>query len=132
MSVNTKRRWYSLSASRSLLSICYCSVAQRCLHRHRLSLVRLSNTYWEIRILKVRDAHLLGQIVVDDESVLAVVPEVFAHGAAGVWGQVLQRGGVRGGGADHDGVLHGIYKGKAFCRIHFLKKKKKDALRLSF
>ncbi len=39
---------------------------------------------------------------------LAVVSEVLSHGAARVWGQVLQRGSIRGGGRDHDGVLHGI------------------------
>lgn len=39
---------------------------------------------------------------------LAVVSEVLSHGAARVWGQVLQRSSIRGGGRDHDGVLHGI------------------------
>ena len=40
---------------------------------------------------------LLGQIVVDDESVHAVVAEELTHGAAGVGGQVLERGSVRSG-----------------------------------
>jgi len=52
--------------------------------------------------------HLLGQVVVDDERVLAVVPEVLAHGAAGVGRQVLQWGGVRSGGRHHNGVAHGV------------------------
>lgn len=39
---------------------------------------------------------------------LAVVSEVLSHGAARVGGQVLQGGGVGGGGRDHDGVLHGV------------------------
>ncbi len=39
---------------------------------------------------------------------LAVVSEVLSHGAARVGGQVLQRSSIRGGGRDHDGVLHGI------------------------
>ena len=37
---------------------------------------------------------LLGQVVVDDEGVLAVVHPVLAHGAAGVGGEVLERGRV--------------------------------------
>ena len=40
---------------------------------------------------------LLGQIIVDDESVHAVVAEELAHGAAGVGGQVLERSSVRSG-----------------------------------
>ena len=40
---------------------------------------------------------LLGQIVVDDESVHAVVAEELAHGAARVGGQVLEGGSVRSG-----------------------------------
>ena len=50
---------------------------------------------------------LLGQVVVDDEGVLAVVHPVLAHGAAGVGGQVLERGGVGGAGQDHHRVLEG-------------------------
>lgn len=38
----------------------------------------------------------------------AVVSEVLAHGAAGVWSQVLQRSSIRCGGGHHDGVLHSI------------------------
>ena len=45
---------------------------------------------------------LLGQIVEDDEGVHAVVTEELAHGAAGVGCQVLQGGGVRGGGRHHN------------------------------
>ena len=52
--------------------------------------------------------HLLGQIIIDDQGVLAIVPEVLSHGAARVWGQVLQGSSIRGGGRDHDSVLHGI------------------------
>lgn len=51
---------------------------------------------------------LLGQIVVDDEGVHAVVTEVLSHGTARVGSQVLQGSGIRGCGTDHDGVLHGI------------------------
>lgn len=39
---------------------------------------------------------------------LAIISEVLSHGAARVWSKVLQGGGVRGSGRDHDGVLHGI------------------------
>ena len=50
---------------------------------------------------------LLGQVVVDDEGVLAVVHPVLAHGAPGVGGQVLERGRVGGAGQDDHGVLEG-------------------------
>merc|ERR1719167_944796 len=55
---------------------------------------------------------LLGQIVKDDDSVHAVVPEVLAHSAARVGGQVLQRSSIRGSGRHNDGVLHGISIGE--------------------
>ena len=37
---------------------------------------------------------LLGQVIEDDEGILAAVPEVLAHGAAGVGGDELHGGGV--------------------------------------
>ena len=70
---------------------------------------------------------LLGQVIVDDEhgaalvlgarglAVLAVVDEVLAHGGAGHRRDVLQRGGVGGGGGHDDGVLHGAM---ALERLH--------------
>ena len=51
---------------------------------------------------------LLGEIVVDDESVLSVVAEVFSDGASGVGGQELERSGLGGGGSDDDGVLEAV------------------------
>jgi len=51
---------------------------------------------------------LLGQVVVDDDGVLAVVAEVLAHGAAGERRDVLQRGGLGRRGCHHDGVVHGV------------------------
>ena len=53
---------------------------------------------------------LLGEIVVNDESVLAVVSEIFSHGTAGVRSQVLKGSGVGGGGGHDDGVFHGVWK----------------------
>src|SRR6266540_3479711 len=50
---------------------------------------------------------MLGQVVVDAESVTAGVAEVLAHGAARVRGDVLQRRGFGGRGEDHGGVGHG-------------------------
>lgn len=52
--------------------------------------------------------HLLGQIIIDDEGMFAVVSEILSHGAAGVGSQVLQRSGIRSSSRHHDGVLHGI------------------------
>ena len=50
---------------------------------------------------------LLGQVVVDDEGVLAVLHPVLAHGAPGVGGQVLERGRVGRTGQHHHRVLEG-------------------------
>ena len=55
------------------------------------------------RHLPVGDS-LLGQIVEDDDSVHAVVSEVFSHGNTGVRCKVLQRGSIRGGGRDDNSV----------------------------
>ena len=38
---------------------------------------------------------------------LAVVPEIFAHGATGEGGDILHRRRIGGAGGDHRGVLHG-------------------------
>jgi len=51
---------------------------------------------------------LLGQIVVDDESVLTRVPEILSHGATRVGGEELEGGGVGRGGGDDDAVLVGV------------------------
>ena len=50
---------------------------------------------------------MLGEIIVNHEGVLTVVQEILAHGAAAVRREVLQRCGVRCGGVDDDGVVHG-------------------------
>jgi hypothetical protein len=50
---------------------------------------------------------LLGQIVIDDQGVHAVVAEELAHGGAGERSQELQRGRLRGRGGDDDGVVQG-------------------------
>src|SRR3569833_2243379 len=50
---------------------------------------------------------LLGQVVVHDQRVFAAVAEVFAHRAARVGRDELQRGGHGGAGGDDDGVGHG-------------------------
>ena len=49
---------------------------------------------------------VLGQVVVDDEDVLALVHEVLGHGAGGVGRQVLE-GGRTGRGGDDDRVVQG-------------------------
>ena len=51
---------------------------------------------------------LLGQIIVHNERMLAVVSEPFTHGASSEWGNVLKRGGFGSGGGNDDGVLHRI------------------------
>ena len=57
---------------------------------------------------------VLGEIIVNDECVLdslaadghAVLHDLFAHGASGVWRDVLQRGRVGSIGAHDDGIFH--------------------------
>lgn len=50
---------------------------------------------------------LLGEIVIDDQSMLSVVSEVLSNGAAGVWGQELKRSSLGGGSGDDARVVHG-------------------------
>src|SRR3972149_1513552 len=59
----------------------------------------------EERELPVRD-RVLGEVVVDDEGVHAVVPEVLAYGAARVRGCELQRRGRARCGGNDDRVVH--------------------------
>ena len=49
---------------------------------------------------------VLAQVVVDDQHVLALIHEVFGHGAAGIGRDVLQGRKLGRGGADHDGIVH--------------------------
>ena len=51
---------------------------------------------------------LLGEVVVDDERVLAVLHPVLAHGAAGVGGEVLVRGGIPRRGHHNHRVLERV------------------------
>ena len=51
---------------------------------------------------------LLGQIVIDDESVLSVVTEVLTNGTAGVGSQELERSGIGCSSSDDDRVLHAV------------------------
>lgn len=51
---------------------------------------------------------LLGQVIVDDQSVLAVVTEPLAHSATREGSKVLERGSLGGSRSDDDGVLHGV------------------------
>ena len=53
-------------------------------------------------------ANLFGKIVINDESMFSVVPEVLSHSTAGVGGQVLQWGCIRRCGTHYDSVLHCI------------------------
>ena len=55
----------------------------------------------EERHLSVGDS-LLGQVIVDDASVLSVVSEPLSHSASREGGEVLERGGLRGSGGDDD------------------------------
>ena len=50
---------------------------------------------------------LLGQVIIDDQCVLSLVTEVFAHGASRIGCDVLQRGRITRTGRYDDGVFHG-------------------------
>ena len=60
---------------------------------------------------------VFGQVVVHNEHIPALAHEIFAQGAAGVGGDILQGRGRPGGGADHAGVLHGAPAGKVFHQL---------------
>ena len=60
---------------------------------------------------------LLRQIVVNDESVLAVVTEPLAHGTAGEGSKVLKGSGFRCGSGDNDRVLHRIVLLESFDEL---------------
>lgn len=51
---------------------------------------------------------LLGQIVINDNSVLAVVTEPFAHSTPGEGSDVLKRSSFRGGSCHNDTIFHGV------------------------
>jgi hypothetical protein len=57
--------------------------------------------------LSVSDG-LLGEIVVDDESVLSVISEVFSDSASGIRSQELERSGFGSGSGNDDGVSQGV------------------------
>jgi hypothetical protein len=69
------------------------------------------------RHLAVGDG-LLGQVVIDDHGVHAVVAEILAHGAAGERREELHRGRVGGGGRHDDRVLH---RAALFEHLHELR-----------
>ena len=56
---------------------------------------------------------MLGQVIVNDQHVFALVHEIFRHGYAGVRSQVLQRSGLCGRSGHDDGVVLGtvFFKG---------------------
>lgn len=59
------------------------------------------------RHLTVGDS-LLGQVVVGDDGVTAIVTEPFTHGTAGERSNVLQGSSLGSGGGNDNGVLHGV------------------------
>lgn len=72
----------------------------------------VSLTTWgsseEERHLSVSDG-LLGEIVIDDKSVLTIVSEVLTNSAAGVRGQELKRSRVGGSGGNDARVVHSLF-----------------------
>jgi hypothetical protein len=72
---------------------------------------RISFTTWRTtekkRHLTVSNS-LLGQIVINNQSMSAVVTEPLADGASSEGSDVLKGSGLRGSSGDNDGVLHGV------------------------
>src|SRR5690606_23956016 len=50
---------------------------------------------------------LLGQIIINDQCVLAAITEVFSHGAIGEGSDALHRSRISRRRRNHDGVVHG-------------------------
>jgi hypothetical protein len=70
----------------------------------------------EKRHLTVSDG-LLGQIVIDDQRVHAVVTEVLSHSGTRVRGQELEGSGIGSSGSNNDGVLEGIVLFKGLHKL---------------
>ncbi len=51
---------------------------------------------------------MFGKVVVDDQRMFAVIPEVLADGGAGKWRQVLHGCCIARGGCHHDAVFHRV------------------------
>ena len=49
---------------------------------------------------------MLGQIIINDEDVLALMHEVFRNGYTRVWCQILHWGTFRSAGMNDDGIIH--------------------------
>ena len=60
---------------------------------------------------------VLGQVIVDDQDVLALMHEVLAHGTAGVGCDILQGRQLGGSRGHHDGVAHGTGFGQALHQV---------------
>ena len=50
---------------------------------------------------------VLGQVIIDNEDILALLHEVFRHGNARIGSDILQRSRLSGSSSYHDGVIHG-------------------------
>ena len=61
---------------------------------------------------------LLGQVVVAAQHLFALLHEVLAHRATCVWGDEVERGGVRGGRGDDDREIHRavLFQGRGDAR----------------
>ena len=60
---------------------------------------------------------LLGEIIINDKSVLAIIPEIFADRTASVRGNILHRRRVGGCGGDNCRVLHGAFFFQGFNNL---------------
>lgn len=60
---------------------------------------------------------LFGQVIVDDEGVLSIVPKVFSHCAARIGRQVLQWRSIGGGGRYDNCVVHSTAVGQSLYNL---------------
>ena len=60
---------------------------------------------------------VLGQVIVDDQDMLALMHEILAHGTAGVGCDILQGRQLGRCSGHHDGVAHGTGFGQALHKV---------------
>jgi len=60
---------------------------------------------------------MLGEIIIDDQRMLAAITVIFAHGTTGIRRQILQGWGVRGSSCNHRRISH---RSKIFQALNHL------------
>ena len=83
------------------------------------NVTRISLTAWRTADQKRKctvSHRMFTQVIVDDEYIFSFVHKVFAHGAAGVRRNILQRAGLGSSSGYNGGVVHGAVFGEIFYK----------------